>query len=73
MSSSREYVAVYGFTGNNWCARFPDGPGILVTGDTLDETRGSMREALRGYLEGLEAEGAPAPTPQLSFSEVIQV
>jgi predicted RNase H-like HicB family nuclease len=62
----REYVVIYerGDDGEeNWGAYVPDLPGCISTGDTLEEVRGNIREAMQLHLEGLEAEGLPVPEP----------
>ena len=36
-------------------------PGLVTEGDTLDEARDMVRDAIRGYLESLSKDGLPAP------------
>jgi len=36
-------------------------PGLVTEGDTLDEARDMVRDAIRGYLESLTKDGAPIP------------
>lgn len=62
----REYAVVYerGESGEeNWGAYVPDLPGCITTGETLDEARRNIREAVQLHLEGLRAEGLPIPEP----------
>ncbi len=42
---------------------FPDFPGCITAGATLDEARGMAEEALAFHIEGLEADGEPIPQP----------
>lgn len=42
-------------------AYFPDLPGCVAMGDTLDETYINAAEALRDWIEAVEAAGDPAP------------
>jgi predicted RNase H-like HicB family nuclease len=42
---------------------FPDLPGCVSAGSTLDEARDMAEEALALHLEGLEADGEAAPKP----------
>jgi predicted RNase H-like HicB family nuclease len=61
-----EYAVVYerGRPGEeNWGAYVPDMPGCATTGDTLDEVKRYIREAIVLHLEGLKAEGLPVPQP----------
>ncbi|MBI4545333.1 MAG: type II toxin-antitoxin system HicB family antitoxin [Gemmatimonadetes bacterium] len=39
----------------------PGLPGLVTEGDTLEEAREMARDAIRGYLESLLADGVPAP------------
>jgi len=43
-----------------WC---PDLPGCVALGDTVEECKREMREAIAFHLEGLRAEGEPVPGP----------
>lgn len=42
---------------------FPDFPGCVAVGETLDEAVRQGREALAFHVEGLSEDGAPIPTP----------
>lgn len=37
-------------------------PGLVTEGDTLEEAREMVRDAIRGYLESLQKDGLPIPT-----------
>ena len=39
----------------------PTLPGCFSAGDTVDETRANMREALQSHVESLLARGLPVP------------
>ncbi len=43
-------------------------PGLVTEGDTLDEARDMVCDAIRGYLESLQKDGAPIPE-DIKFSE----
>lgn len=43
---------------------FPDVPGCISAGDTLDEAVRNAVEALSGHVRVLEAEGDPVPAPR---------
>ena len=36
-------------------------PGLVTEGDTLEEARAMAKDAIRGYLESLRADGLPIP------------
>lgn len=49
--------------GSDHGVEFPDVPGCVTAGRTLDEARAMAAEALAGHLAMLEAEGEPVPVP----------
>lgn len=53
-------------------AYVPDLPGCVTTGDTLDELRTMMREAIEFHLDGMRADGLPIPEPtsRVAYVEV---
>ena len=46
-----------------YCVTFPDLPGCITEGDTLEEALRMAREALELHLYGMEEEGDSIPTP----------
>jgi len=58
---TREYLVVYEKGGTNWSAFSPDIPGCGSLGDTLEETRTDMREAMDLYLSETAKAGEPVP------------
>jgi predicted RNase H-like HicB family nuclease len=42
---------------------FPDFPGCVTAGSTLEEAKAMAAEALRGHLETMRAAGLPIPDP----------
>ena len=65
---TREYLVVYEKGTTNWSAFSPDIPGCGSLGDTLDDTRTNMREAMELYLS--EAAKAGEPVPEAGASSV---
>jgi len=49
----------------NYSAYFPDLPGCIATGKTLDEVKQRMSEALEMHLRGMREDGLPLPEPSL--------
>ena len=45
----------------NYSAYAPDLPGVVATGDTLDEAEAAMREAVEFHIEGLRLAGESVP------------
>jgi predicted RNase H-like HicB family nuclease len=49
--------------GRNLSAYVPDLPGCVSTGQTLEEVRKNIREAIDFHLEGMQQDGEAIPTP----------
>lgn len=49
---------------------FPDVPGCISAGDTLDEVTRNAVEALSGHVRWLESDGDPVPSPR-SVDEIM--
>ncbi len=47
----------------NWSAYVPDLPGCVSVGDTLDECKGNIQEAISLHIETLTELGHPVPAP----------
>lgn len=58
--------------GSNYSAYVPDLPGCVSTGDSLDEVRRNMHEAIEFHLEGMREDGEPIPEPttKVDYAEV---
>ena len=59
----KEYLVIYEWAGSNYSAYAPDLPGCVAVGDTLEETEGLMREAIKLYIEALREDGQAVPEP----------
>lgn len=57
------YLVVYEKSPTGWGAYAPDLPGLGVAGNTIDEVKGLIREAIEFHLEGMRQHGDPVPTP----------
>ena len=58
--------------GTIW-AKVPDLDGCYSSGDTIDEAKENVKDAIALYLEDLKDEGKPAPQPSLFKAELIAV
>jgi predicted RNase H-like HicB family nuclease len=56
----------------NYSAYVPDLPGCVSVGDTLEEAKAEIREAIRFHLEGMRDDGLPIPKPS-SRAEYVEV
>ena len=68
----RQYIAlIHKDAGSDYGVSFPDLPGVISAGKTLDEARDMGAEALALHLEGLAADGEAAPEPS-SLEEIMK-
>ncbi len=58
-----KYLIVVEETATGFSAYSPDLDGCIATGATREEVEREMREAIAFHLEGMRAEGLPAPSP----------
>ncbi|MBD2484586.1 type II toxin-antitoxin system HicB family antitoxin [Planktothrix sp. FACHB-1365] len=56
---------------NSYGAYVPDLPGCVAVGETVEEVRTLMQEAIIFHLEGLQEEGVQIPKP-LSICEYVE-
>jgi len=66
------FLVVVERAGANYSAFAPDLPGCIATGDTVEETRRNMQEAIELHLQGLKEDDLPIPDPT-SFAEIVEV
>lgn len=48
---------------SDWSVSFPDFPGCITAGKTLDEAKDNAREALAFHIEGMKEDGEAIPSP----------
>jgi predicted RNase H-like HicB family nuclease len=56
----------------NYSAYVPDLPGCVSVGDTLEEAKAEIREAIAFHLEGMREDGLTIPKPS-SWAEYVEV
>ena len=56
----------------NFSAYVPDLPGCVSLGDTLEEVKAEIREAIEFHLEGVWEDASPIPTPS-RLAEYVEV
>lgn len=60
----KQYIAlIHKDAASDYGVSFPDLPGCITAGSTLDEARGMAVEALALHLRGLTEDGEAAPEP----------
>jgi predicted RNase H-like HicB family nuclease len=69
----RHYIAlIHKDADSDYGVSFPDLPGVISAGSTLDEARAMATEALAFHLEGLAEDGEAAPEPS-SLEEIMAI
>lgn len=67
----RQYIAlIHKEADSDYGVSFPDLPGVISAGSTLDEARDMATEALALHLEGLAEDGEAVPEPS-SLEEIM--
>ena len=56
----------------NYSAYVPDLPGCVSVGETMDEVKSEIREAIEFHLAGLREDGLPIPNPS-STADYVEV
>jgi predicted RNase H-like HicB family nuclease len=57
------YAIIIETEGNGCSAYVPDLPGCIAAGDTVEEVRKLIAEAIQMHLEGMREDGDPVPEP----------
>ncbi len=58
------YAVVIERAESNYAAYVPDLPGCVATGETLEQTELTIREAIDLHLEGMREDHLPIPEPR---------
>lgn len=58
-----QYAIIIEKSETGFGAYVPDLPGCVAVGETEDEVRVLIREAVEFHLEGLQEDGLPIPSP----------
>ncbi len=60
----RQYIGlIHKDAASDFGVSFPDFPGLITAGTSLDDARAMAEEALAFHIEGLVADGDPIPEP----------
>ncbi|MEH1834471.1 MAG: type II toxin-antitoxin system HicB family antitoxin [Nostoc sp.] len=65
-----QYVVVIEKAEGNYSAYIPDFPGCVAVGETLEEVKQMIAEAIEFHLEGMLEDGLPIPKPTSIAHEV---
>ena len=58
-----QYLVVFEKATNSYGAYVPDLSGCVAIGETMDEVRGLIAEAIQFHIEGLREDGVVVPLP----------
>ena len=61
-----QYVVIFEKGENSYGAYVPDLPGCIAVGETLEEVRALIIEAIAFHIEALLEAGMPVPQPSLT-------
>ena len=69
------YAVVIEKASGNYSAYIPDLPGCVSVGDTIEEVKQNIQEAIEFHLEGMQEDGLPIPQPttECEYVEVATV
>lgn len=65
------YLVVIERADSNFGAYIPDLPGCVATGDTIEEVRKLMQEAIQMHVSSLREHGEPVPPPSSSAEYLV--
>ncbi len=57
------YLVIIETTDTGYSAYVPDLPGCITVGDTLEEAKSNMQEAMLFHIEGMQEDGIGIPVP----------
>ena len=66
------YAIVIEWADGNFSTHVPGLPGCVSTGQSIEETRRNIREAIEFHFDGLREDGITAPEPT-TYVEVVDV
>jgi len=68
----KQYAVIYERGPNNWSAYPPDLPGCAATGDSFEDCKRMITEAIAFHIEGLKLAGYEVPEPT-SIADMVAV
>ena len=66
VNNQMEYVVIFEEDKDSCSAYVPDLPGCIAAGDTIEEVRTLIAEAIAFHIEGLREDGDVVPSPSPS-------
>ena len=66
-----EYVAIFSEAEDGWTATVPDLPGCVSCGDTYEDAKSKIQDAINGMIECMIEEGVTPPKPNHFASMIV--
>jgi predicted RNase H-like HicB family nuclease len=66
-----KYTIIIEKTKTGYSAYVPDLPGCITVGDTIDQVKDHMKEAIQLYIEELKLTGQKIPEPRTQSDVVV--
>jgi predicted RNase H-like HicB family nuclease len=66
-----KYTIIIEETKTGYSAYVPDLPGCITVGDTIDQVKGHMKEAIELYVEELKLTGQKIPEPRTKSDFIV--
>lgn len=57
------YLIIIEKAAHTYSTYCPDLPGVIAVGDTIEETKQNMRDAIAFHIQGMLEDGEPLPQP----------
>jgi predicted RNase H-like HicB family nuclease len=70
MDFGMQFAVVIEKAGTNYSAYVPDLPGCVAAGDTLQDVKDSIREAIAFHIAGLREDGLPIPERSTHVTDI---
>ena len=64
IKSKLKYLIVIEKANHNYSTYLPDVPGCIATGETIEEAKKNITEALAMHMQGLVEDGLSSPEPK---------
>lgn len=65
-----QFAVVIETAGTNYSAYVPDLPGCIATGNSLQEVKDTIREAIALHIAGLNEDGLSIPQPSTYVTDI---
>ncbi len=68
-----KFVVIYEKTGTGFLSYSPELPGCIAIGNTIEETKINMKEAIEFHIEGMTIEGLEIPNSEAIYTQFLEL